>query len=107
VLEAAAGVARRVRKSRQKEAAGALRDIGCSWGALVKHAADHYGVQAVGITISVLQADVARERLREAGHRSLSPVEVSDYRDIDHEQQYDKIVSVGMLAQWLSDSSCK
>ena len=74
-----------------------LLDIGCGWGALVKHAADHYGVQAVGITISVPQADAARERLREAGLNDRCRVEVSDYRDIDHEQQYDKIVSVGMF----------
>ncbi|MBZ5664128.1 MAG: cyclopropane-fatty-acyl-phospholipid synthase family protein [Acidobacteriia bacterium] len=74
-----------------------LLDIGCGWGALIMHAAAHYGVQAVGITLSVPQAEVARQRLREAGLNDRCRVEVSDYRDIDHDQQYDKLVSVGMF----------
>jgi cyclopropane-fatty-acyl-phospholipid synthase len=74
-----------------------LLDIGCGWGALVMHAAAQYGVEAVGITLSVPQAEMARERLREAGLNDRCRVEVSDYRDIDHDQQYDKIVSVGMF----------
>ena len=74
-----------------------LLDIGCGWGALIMHAAAHYGVEAVGITLSVPQAEVARERLREAGLNDRCRVEVSDYRDIEHGRQYDKIVSVGMF----------
>jgi len=74
-----------------------LLDIGCGWGALIMHAAAHYGVECVGITLSVPQAEVARKRLRAAGLNDLCRVEVSDYRDIDHDQQYDKIVSVGMF----------
>jgi cyclopropane-fatty-acyl-phospholipid synthase len=74
-----------------------LLDIGCGWGALIMHAASHYGVQAVGITLSVPQAEVARQRVREAGLNKQCRVEVSDYRDLDHSQQYDKIVSVGMF----------
>jgi cyclopropane-fatty-acyl-phospholipid synthase len=53
-------------------------------------------VQAVGITLSVPQAEEARRRLRESGVNDRCRVEVADYRDIDHEQ-YDKIVSVGMF----------
>ncbi|MBZ5682865.1 MAG: cyclopropane-fatty-acyl-phospholipid synthase family protein [Acidobacteriia bacterium] len=74
-----------------------LLDIGCGWGALIMHAVAQYGVEAVGITLSVPQAEMARERLREAGLNDRCRVEVSDYRDIDHDQQYDKIVSVGMF----------
>lgn len=74
-----------------------LLDIGCGWGGLVMHAAAHYGVQAVGLTLSVPQAEVARQGLREAGLTDRCRVEVSDYRDIDHGHQYDKIVSVGMF----------
>jgi len=74
-----------------------LLDIGCGFAALIMHAVAHYGVQAVGITLSVRQAEVARQRLREAGLNDRCRVEVSDYRDIDHELQYDKIVSVGMF----------
>ena len=74
-----------------------LLDIGCGWGGLIMHAAAHYDVQAVGITLSVPQAEAARQRLRESGLNDRCRVEVSDYRDIDHGSQYDKIVSVGMF----------
>ncbi|MGA7907189.1 MAG: class I SAM-dependent methyltransferase, partial [Candidatus Sulfotelmatobacter sp.] len=58
-----------------------LLDIGCGWGALIIHAAAYYGVECVGITLSVPQAELARERLRAAGLNDLCRVEVSDYRD--------------------------
>jgi cyclopropane-fatty-acyl-phospholipid synthase len=74
-----------------------LLDIGCGWGGLIMHAAAHYGVQSVGITLSVPQAELARQRLRESGLNDCCRVEVSDYRDLEHGQPYDKIVSVGMF----------
>ena len=42
-------------------------DIGCGWGALVIHAAQHYGVRAHGVTLSPQQLKVARERISQAG----------------------------------------
>jgi len=74
-----------------------LLDIGCGWGGLIMYAAAHYGVEAVGITLSVPQAELAQHRLRESGLNDRCRVEVSDYRDIEHDQQYDKVVSVGMF----------
>jgi cyclopropane-fatty-acyl-phospholipid synthase len=74
-----------------------LLDIGCGWGGLIQYAAAHYGVEAVGITLSVPQAELARQRLRESGLNDRCRVEVSDYRDINYDQQYDKIVSIGMF----------
>jgi cyclopropane-fatty-acyl-phospholipid synthase len=74
-----------------------LLDIGCGWGGLIVHAAAHYDVEAVGITLSVPQAEVARERLRESGLNPRCRVEVCDYRDLEPGQPYDKIVSVGMF----------
>ncbi len=74
-----------------------LLDIGCGWGGLIMHAAAHYSVEAVGITLSVPQADVARKRLHESALNNRCRVEVCDYRDMEHDQQYDKIVSVGMF----------
>ena len=74
-----------------------LLDIGCGWGGLLRHAAKHYGVQAFGITLSASQADVARDRIRQAGLADRCKVEICDYRDLDPPQQYDKIVSVGMF----------
>jgi len=74
-----------------------LLDIGCGWGGLMAHAAGHYGVEAVGITLSVPQALVARKRLQESEVNNRCRVEVSDYRDMEHDQRYDKIASVGMF----------
>ena len=44
-----------------------MLDIGCGWGGLVIHAAKNFGVQAHGITLSRPQADLANERIRQAG----------------------------------------
>jgi len=74
-----------------------LLDIGCGWGGLIMHAAAHYGVEAVGITLSVPQAELARKRLHESELNNRCRVEVCDYRDLETNQQYDKIVSVGMF----------
>jgi cyclopropane-fatty-acyl-phospholipid synthase len=74
-----------------------LLDIGCGWGGLIMHAVAHYGVEAVGITLSVPQAELARQRLRGSGLSDRCRVEVSDYRDLEHGHPYDKIVSVGMF----------
>jgi cyclopropane-fatty-acyl-phospholipid synthase len=74
-----------------------LLDIGCGWGALMMHATEHYGAQAVGITLSVPQAEIARQRIREAGLNEQCRVEVCDYRDFESSEPYDKIVSVGMF----------
>src|SRR2546423_1779138 len=42
-------------------------DVGCGWGALIMHAAQHYGVTALGITLSEAQASLARQRITAAG----------------------------------------
>ncbi len=47
-------------------------DIGCGWGALVMWAAEHYGVQATGITLSQNQHDYARARIRAAGWKTVA-----------------------------------
>ena len=40
-----------------------LLDIGCGWGALVCHAAKHYGVRAVGVTLAEEQFKFAKEKV--------------------------------------------
>ena len=74
-----------------------LLDIGCGWGALVGHAAAHYGVQALGITLSQAQAELGQQRLRQLGLEGRCRLEFADYRDFDQDEQFDKIVSVGMF----------
>ncbi|MEO7344567.1 MAG: cyclopropane-fatty-acyl-phospholipid synthase family protein [Methylotenera sp.] len=72
-------------------------DIGCGWGALVIHAAKHYGVQAHGITLSQQQLELARRRIADAGLEGKVTVELRDYRDLDGDAKYDKIASIGMF----------
>ncbi len=71
-------------------------DIGCGWGALVMHAAHHYGVHAHGVTLAERQAALARERIRAAGLEDRCRVEVLDYRDLPRDASYDKVSSIAM-----------
>ncbi len=74
-----------------------LLDIGCGWGALIMHAARHYGVQAVGITLSDEQRALATERIADAELDRRAHVELRDYRDAPSLGPFDKIASVGMV----------
>ncbi|MGH7688533.1 MAG: class I SAM-dependent methyltransferase [Gemmatimonadaceae bacterium] len=74
-----------------------LLDVGCGWGALVRHAAEHYGVRATGVTLSPAQAELATARVREAGLSDRVDIQVRDYRTLAPDEPFDKIVSVGMF----------
>lgn len=74
-----------------------LLDIGCGWGGLIVYAAERFGVQSVGVTLSEQQAAWARARIAAAGVGARCQVEVRDYRDLAHERPFDKVVSVGMF----------
>ncbi|MDE2747589.1 MAG: cyclopropane-fatty-acyl-phospholipid synthase [Chloroflexota bacterium] len=74
-----------------------LLDIGCGWGALIMHAAENYGVDALGITLSEKQLALAEERIEAAGLSGRCRAELLDYRNVDESQPFDKIVSVGMV----------
>ncbi|MGH6691035.1 MAG: class I SAM-dependent methyltransferase, partial [Gammaproteobacteria bacterium] len=72
-------------------------DIGCGWGALVLWAAERYGAQALGVTLSRNQYDYARARIRELGLEGRCEVRLLDYRDVPEARPFDKIASVGMF----------
>lgn len=74
-----------------------LLDIGCGWGALVIHAAKMYGVEAVGITLSREQFELAGKRVREAGLDHQVEIRLQDYRDISEASGFDRIASIGMF----------
>ena len=44
-----------------------LLDVGCGWGGMVRHAARHYGVQALGVTLSRSQAEWAQKAVADEG----------------------------------------
>lgn len=68
-----------------------MLEIGCGWGGLACYAAEHYGVEVVGITISKEQQKLARVRCEGLP----VSIELMDYRDLT--EPFDKIVSVGMF----------
>ena len=74
-----------------------LLDVGCGWGALIMHATRHYGVTALGITLSAAQAGFARERIAAEGLGDRCRVELRDYRGLDDLAPFDRISSVGMI----------
>ncbi|MET8622383.1 cyclopropane-fatty-acyl-phospholipid synthase family protein [Kitasatospora sp. NPDC004669] len=72
-----------------------LLDVGCGWGSLLLHAAKHYGVTAVGVSISKEQVALARARVEGAGLADRVEVRLQDYREIP-DGPFDAISSVGM-----------
>jgi cyclopropane-fatty-acyl-phospholipid synthase len=72
-------------------------DIGAGWGALLLWSAEHYEVQATGITLSRQQHAHVQRLIEEKGLQNRVQVYLLDYRDLNESQSYDKIASVGMF----------
>jgi cyclopropane-fatty-acyl-phospholipid synthase len=72
-----------------------LLDVGCGWGGMVRHAAQHYGVKALGVTLSREQATWAQEKIKVMGLDDLAEVRHSDYRDVT-ESGFDAVSSIGL-----------
>jgi len=71
-------------------------DVGCGWGSFAIHAASRHGVRVLGVTLSEPQAQLARERAREAGVADRVEIRVADYRELTGEK-FDAIASIGMV----------
>ena len=70
-------------------------DIGCGWGGLALYLNRVADVDVLGVTLSVEQLKVARERAEAAGVADRVKFELIDYRDVTG--QFDRIVSIGMF----------
>ncbi|QJD30276.1 cyclopropane fatty acyl phospholipid synthase [Methylococcus geothermalis] len=66
-------------------------DIGCGWGGAAKFAAEKYGVEIHGVTVSTEQARYAREICQGLP----VTIELKDYREI--EGRFDRAYSLGMF----------
>jgi cyclopropane-fatty-acyl-phospholipid synthase len=72
-----------------------LLDVGCGWGSMVIHAAKHYGVRALGVTLSSNQAEWAQKRIAQEGLGDMAEVRHLDYRAVT-ESEFDAISSIGL-----------
>jgi cyclopropane-fatty-acyl-phospholipid synthase len=72
-----------------------LLDVGCGWGGMVMHAVKHYGVKAIGVTLSEQQALYGQESIDQAGLGGQAEIRFSDYRDVS-EAGFDAISSIGL-----------
>jgi cyclopropane-fatty-acyl-phospholipid synthase len=87
-----------------------LLDVGCGWGVMVLHAAQHYGAHAVGVTLSQRQVDYGKAAIAAAGLGDRAEIRYQDYRDVK-DGPFDAISSIGMVehvgaAQLPRYSSC-
>ena len=71
-------------------------DIGAGWGGLLMWAAENYGVDATGITLSKNQHAHVQRLIEDKGLAGRVKMELRDYRELDEERGFDKIASVGM-----------
>lgn len=72
-----------------------LLDVGCGWGGMAMHAAQEYGVSALGVTLSRKQAEWARKAIAQRGLADLAEVRHLDYRDVE-ESGFDAVSSIGL-----------
>jgi len=72
-------------------------DVGAGWGGLLLWAAENYGVDATGITLSRNQHAYVNKLIQEKGLAGRVRMELLDYRKLDEAQPYDKLASVGMF----------
>lgn len=66
-------------------------DIGCGWGSFAKFAAERYGVEVVGVTLSKEQVGLGSELCKGL------PIDIQlmDYREVTG--SFDRVVSLGMI----------
>ena len=72
-----------------------LLDVGCGWGTMVRHAAREHGVRALGVTLSLEQAQWAKAAIDREGLGDLAEVRHLDYRDVV-ESGFDAVSSIGL-----------
>jgi cyclopropane-fatty-acyl-phospholipid synthase len=75
-------------------------DVGCGWGSFAIHAARHYGVSVLGVTLSEEQVKLGRELVEAAGLADRVTLRLADYRELlprPPEERFDAIASIGMV----------
>ncbi len=73
-----------------------LLDVGCGWGSLALHAAEEFGAQVTGVTISKEQKAFIDERIAERGLGDRVSIRLQDYRDAPSDGSFDAVASIEM-----------
>lgn len=73
-----------------------LLDVGCGWGGMVQYAVEHYGVTALGVTLSEEQASYGQQALKAAGLDDRAEIRNLDYREVT-ESDFDAVSSIGLI----------
>jgi cyclopropane fatty-acyl-phospholipid synthase-like methyltransferase/DUF1365 family protein len=74
-----------------------LLDVGCGWGSLILHAAEHYGVHATGVTLSAQQRDHIAKQVADRGLTDRVAVRLQDYRELaETGETFDAVSSIEM-----------
>ena len=72
-----------------------MLDVGCGWGSLSLHAAEHFGVEVVGVTISAQQKAFIDKRIADRGLADRVEVRLQDYREVP-DRGFDAVGSLEM-----------
>jgi cyclopropane-fatty-acyl-phospholipid synthase len=73
-----------------------LLDVGCGWGSLSLHAAEHFGARVTGVTIAAEQKKLIDRRIGERGLGDRVEIRLQDYRDVPERDHYDAVGSIEM-----------
>jgi cyclopropane-fatty-acyl-phospholipid synthase len=73
-----------------------MLDVGCGWGSLSLHAAEHFGVRVTGVTIAAEQQRFVDRRIRERGLEDRVEIRLQDYREVPERGHFDAVGSLEM-----------
>ncbi|MGZ6752842.1 MAG: class I SAM-dependent methyltransferase [Nocardioides sp.] len=73
-----------------------LLDVGCGWGSLSLHAAEHFGAQVTGVTIAAEQKKFIDARIKERGLEDRVEIRLQDYREVPERDHFDAVSSIEM-----------
>jgi len=73
-----------------------MLDVGCGWGSLSLHAAEHFGARVTGVTISEEQKKLIDDRIHERALGDRVEIRLQDYRNVPERDHYDAVGSLEM-----------
>jgi cyclopropane-fatty-acyl-phospholipid synthase len=73
-----------------------MLDVGCGWGSLSLHAAEHFGANVVGVTIAAEQKKFIDARIAERGLGDRVEIRLQDYREVPQRGHFDAVGSLEM-----------